>query len=73
MKKIFLILAVAAIGAVSCSREHTCDCKSVDTNGNQTSEKTSITGTKKSAIEKCDEGDSNPILGSSTDCEISSI
>ena len=73
MKKILLILAVASIGMASCSREHICDCKSMDSNGNPTSSKTSITGTKKSAIEKCDEGDSDPIIGQSTDCEITSL
>jgi hypothetical protein len=74
MKKILLILAVSAtVGMASCSREHTCECKSTDIDGNPTSTKTSITGTKKTAIEKCDEGDSNPVFGASTDCEISSI
>lgn len=74
MKKILLILAIAATGTIiSCSREHTCDCISTDSDGNPTSTKTSITGTKKTAIEKCDEGDSDPIIGQSTDCEISSI
>lgn len=73
MKKLLLVMAIATVGMVSCSREHTCDCKSMDSSGNPTSTKTSITATKKSAIEKCDEGDKDPIIGQSTDCEITSL
>lgn len=73
MKKLLFVMAIASLGTVSCSREHTCDCKSMDSNGNPTSTKTSITGTKKTAIEKCDEGDNDPLIGQSTDCEITSL
>jgi len=74
MKKIILIstLFVAAL-ATSCTREHICECVSVDFNGNATSTKTSITATKKKAIEKCDLNDTDPLIGASSDCEITSL
>jgi hypothetical protein len=74
MKKILLILTIVTSAiTMSCTREHICECVSTDSDGNPTSNKTTITGTRKKAIEKCDAGDSDPAIGYKTDCEVSSI
>ena len=74
MKKIVLVLAFTAMGMVtlsSCTREHTCECVTYDSNGNETSSnKTAVTGTQAKAEEECDKKDSDPLLGPRTDCEI---